>query len=62
MIECRSDKSNREELGMTYISRLLTVKIQKEKWLGYLCRTPQHQIPYGSNRIHGILKGQFLVL
>jgi len=31
MVECRSDKSNREELGMTYISRLLTAKIQKKK-------------------------------
>jgi len=30
MIEGRSDKSNREELGMTYISRLLTVKTQKK--------------------------------
>ena len=28
MFEGRADKSNREELGMTYISRLLTVKIQ----------------------------------
>jgi len=75
MIECRSDKSNREELGMTYMSRLLTVKIQKKMAripvqntstpntraehlnTKYPCRTPQHQIPYGSIRIHGILDG-----
>ena len=31
VVEGRADKSNREELGMTYISRPLTVNIQKKK-------------------------------
>jgi hypothetical protein len=30
VVEGRADKSNREELGMTYISIPLTVKIQKK--------------------------------
>jgi hypothetical protein len=30
MVEGRDDESNREKLGMVYISRLLTVKIPKK--------------------------------